>query len=173
MCPTLRPVAGPVKESKTTKEAKAEKLIVKNRRASFDYALEDSFEGGLALLGSEVKSLRAGKCEIVDAFAAIEGGDVWLKQLRIPPLPEAAAYPHDPKRPRRVLLHRSEIERIDKSLSREGFTLVPVRLYFRGGKVKVELALGKGKKTFDKRHDIAKKTADREARIAISRRSDR
>ena len=144
-------------------------LIVKNRRASFDYELGDNFEGGLALLGSEVKSMRAGKVEMVDAYAQVENGSVWLKQLTIAPWESAHSFPHDPRRPRRVLLHKHEIQRIHRALGRDGLTCVPTRLYFRGGKVKIEIALAKGKRTVDKRHSIATKTADREAEAAMRR----
>jgi SsrA-binding protein len=121
------------------------------------------------LVGSEVKSLRAGKVDIVDAFASVDKGEVWLKQLNIAPFEQARSFPHETRRPRKVLLHAQEIAQIEKALSREGLTLIPVRLYFKGGRAKVELALAKGKKNFDKREDIARKTADREARAAIGR----
>lgn len=146
-----------------------EKLIVKNRRAPFDYEIEDSYEAGLVLVGSEVKSLRDGKVDIVDAFASLDNGEVWLKQLRIAPCEYARAFPHEPLRPRKVLLHKSEIEKMQKALSRQGYTLIPLRLYFKDGRVKVELGLGRGKKTYDKRAEIATKTADREAKAAIGR----
>jgi SsrA-binding protein len=146
-----------------------EKLIVKNRRAFFDYAIEDKYEGGLALLGSEVKSMRAGKVDIVDAYAAVEGGEVWLKQMYIAPFEQASAFPHEPRRARKVLLHRHEIDKMDGALKRGGCTVIPLRLYFKNGRVKVELALAVGKKKEDKRADIAKKTAEKEARAAMGR----
>lgn len=146
-----------------------DKIVVTNRRATFDYAIEERFEGGLVLVGSEVKSMRAGKVEIVDAFATVERGELWLKQLYIAPFEMASAFPHDPRRARKVLVHANEIVRIDRAVAREGMTLVPLRLYFRRGRVKVELGLAKGKKTHDKRADIAKKTAEREARAAMGR----
>jgi SsrA-binding protein len=116
-----------------------------------------------------VKSLRAGKVDLSEGFATVENGEVWLKQMTIAPFQFAHAFPHDPRRPRKVLLHASEIERIQKALARKGLTLVPLSLFFKNGRVKVELSLGRGKKTVDKRHDLAKKTADREARAAIGR----
>jgi SsrA-binding protein len=154
-----------------SKPAKAdgETLIVKNRRALFDYAIEDKLEAGIALVGSEVKSMRVGKVDLVDAYASVDGGEAWLKQLYIAPYPGASAFPHEPRRPRKLLLHAHEIDRIAKALAREGLTLVPLRLYFKNGRVKVELAIAKGKKLHDKRGDIAKKTAEREARAAIGR----
>ncbi len=149
--------------------AKSEKLITKNRRATFDYTIDEVYEGGLVLVGSEVKSMRAGKVELVDAYASVDRGEMWLKQMYVAPFEQAKAFPHEPRRARKVLLHEHEIRRIDQALSREGFTLVPLRLYFSKGRVKVELGLGKGKKVHDKRADIAKKTADREAKAAIGR----
>ncbi len=163
-------MGAPAKTAKPTQSSDViEKVIVTNRRATFDYAIEEKLEGGLVLVGSEVKSLRNGKVELVDAFATVENGELWLKQMYIAPFEMANAFPHDPRRPRKVLVHASEIARIDKAVSREGMTLVPLRLYFKRGKVKVELGLAKGKKVHDKRADIARKTADREARAVMGR----
>ncbi len=155
--------------SKAVTAKSDEKLIVKNRRATFDFSVEDRFEGGLVLVGSEVKSLRAGKVDLVDSFASVDHGEMWLKQLYVAPFEQAKAFPHEPRRARKVLLHAAEIEQIDKAISRGGYTLIPLRLYFKQGRVKVELGLAKGKKTHDKRHDIATKTAERETRAAIGR----
>jgi len=154
---------------KTATDDPIDKIIVHNRRATFDYIIEDKFECGLVLVGSEVKSMRAGKVELVDAYAAIEKGELWLKQMYIAPFEQAAAFPHEPRRARKVLVRQSEISRIDRAISRDGMTLVPLRLYFKRGRVKVELGLAKGKKTHDKRADIKAKTADREARAAMGR----
>ncbi|MBV9945618.1 MAG: SsrA-binding protein SmpB [Myxococcales bacterium] len=143
-----------------------EPLIAKNRRAFFDYDIADRYEAGVVLAGSEVKSMRAGKVDVTDAYVAVEGGEAWLKQLYVAPFEQAKAFPHEPRRARKLLLHGSEIEAIGKSLGREGFTAVPLRLYFKAGRVKVEIGLGKGKKTYDKRADIAKRDAEREARAA-------
>jgi SsrA-binding protein len=147
-----------------------EKLIVKNRRATFDYAVEEEYEGGLVLVGSEVKSMRAGKVDVVDAFAAVEGGEMWLKQLYVAPFEQAKAFPHEPRRARKVLLHKREIDEIDKAVARGGYTVIPLRLYFKRGRVKVLVGLAKGKKVHDKRAEIAKKTDERETRAAIARR---
>ncbi len=152
-----------------SKKSEGETLIVKNRRASFDYEIESSYEGGLVLVGSEVKSLRAGRVDVVDSFASVDNGELWLKQLTIAPFEAAKSFPHEPRRPRKVLLHASEIERIRKSLARDGLTLIPLRLYWKHGRVKVELGLGRGKKNYDKRADLTKKTADKEARSAMAR----
>ena len=153
-----------------SKRDEGEKLIVKNRRAFFDYTIEEQYEGGLVLVGSEVKSMRAGKVDIVDAFASVDRDEMWLKQLYVAPFEQAKAFPHEPRRSRKVLLHKREIAAIDKAVARGGYTLVPLRLYFKGGHIKVELGLAKGKKTHDKRADIARKTDERETRAAIDRR---
>lgn len=145
------------------------KVLVHNRRATHDYAIDERFEGGLVLVGSEVKSIRDGKVEMVDAYASVDRGELWLKQMYVAPFEQASAFPHDPRRARKVLVHKSEIAKIERALTRDGFTLVPIRLYLKRGRVKVELGLGKGKKLHDKRADIAKKTAEREARAAIGR----
>lgn len=146
-----------------------EKVIVTNRRATFDYEVEERLEGGLVLVGGEVKSMRAGKVELVDAFATVERGELWLKQMYIAPFEQASAFPHDPRRSRKVLVHASEIAKVERAIARAGYTLVPLRLYFRRGRVKVELGLARGKKTHDKRAHIAEKTAEREARAAMGR----
>ncbi len=152
----------------TEKKSDGEKLIVKNRRAFFDYGVTERYEGGLVLVGSEVKSMRAGRVDMVDSYASEERGEVWLKQLYVAPF-EQAMFPHDPRRSRKVLLHVREIEQIKKAIQRGGYTVIPLRLYFKRGRVKVELGIAKGKTKGDKRADIAKKTADREARDAIGR----
>jgi SsrA-binding protein len=146
-----------------------QRIVVTNRRATFDYAVEEKFEGGLVLLGSEVKSVRAGKVEMVDAYATVERDELWLKQLYIAPFEQAKAFPHEPRRSRKVLVHGNEIAKIERAIMRDGYTLVPLRLYFRRGHVKVELGLAKGKKSHDKRADIKAKTADREAKAAMGR----
>src|SRR6478609_8039296 len=130
---------------------------------------DDAIEKVIVLNRSEVKSMRAGKVELVDAYAAVEHGELWLKQMYIAPFEMAKAFPHDPRRARKVLVKASEIARIDRAVSREGMTLIPLRLYFRRGRVKVELGLAKGKKTHDKRADIAAKTAEREAKAVMGR----
>jgi SsrA-binding protein len=160
-------MGAPAKKSGT--DSAIEKIIVQNRRATFDYTIDDKFEGGLVLVGSEVKSMRAGKVELVDAYATVENGELWLKQMYVAPFEQARAFPHEPRRSRKVLVHKSEIARIDRAVSREGMTLVPLRLYFKSGHVKVELGLAKGKKSHDKRADIKAKTADREAKEAMGR----
>jgi SsrA-binding protein len=147
--------------------AKDEKLIVKNRRATFDYDIEERFEAGMVLTGSEVKSMRAGKVDVVDAYVQVDRGEAWLKQLFVAPFEQASAFPHEPRRARKLLLHAREIESLHQALGRGGYTVVPTRLYFKEGRVKVEIGVGKGKKHYDKRADIAKRDADREARVAV------
>jgi SsrA-binding protein len=142
-------------------------LIVKNRRAFFDYDIEERYEAGLALVGSEVKSMRAGKVDVSDAYVSVEGGQAWLKQMFVAPFEQASAFPHEPRRARKLLLHAREIGEIHQALARGGYTAVPIRLYFKGGRVKVEIGVGKGKKTYDKRAHIAKRDAEREARAAV------
>lgn len=152
-----------------SEKAGSEKLIVKNRRATFDYAIDDKYEGGLVLLGSEVKSMRDGKVDLVDSYASVDGGECWLKQMYIAPFEGARAFPHEPRRARKVLLHRHEVDQMADLIARGGFTVIPLRLYFKDGRVKVELGVAKGKKTHDKRQEIAQKTAKREAQAAIGR----
>jgi SsrA-binding protein len=147
-------------------ERERDPVIAKNRRAFFDYDIEERYEAGCSLVGSEVKSMRAGKVDVSDAYVAIERGEAWLKQMFVAPLGQAAAFPHEPRRARKLLLHAREIQEIDRALARGGHTAVPLRLYFKGGRVKIEIGVGKGKKTFDKRAQIAKRDAEREARVA-------
>jgi SsrA-binding protein len=154
------------------KERNGEKLIARNKRASFDYALGERFEAGLVLIGSEVKMLRHGSAELTDAWCAIEQGEAFLKGVNIPVLP-GAAFGHEAKRSRKLLLHAQEIDALRRGVERDGMTIVATRLYFREGRVKVEVALAKGKKTVDKRESLKEKDAEREARAAIDRaRSD-
>jgi len=145
-------------------KVEAEKLIVKNRRATFDYDIKDRYEAGVSLVGSEVKSMRAGKVDVTDAYVAIERGQAWLRQLFVAPFEQASAFPHETRRSRKLLLHAREIAEIHQALAREGATAVPLKLYFKDGRVKVEIGVGRGKKSFDKRADIAKKDAERETR---------
>lgn len=143
----------------------AEKLIVDNRRARHEYHLSDRVEAGLVLAGTEVKSLRAGEATLQRAYAEVRDGEAWLVGLHIPEYVEGNRANHDPDRPRKLLLHRREIDRLSAAVAEKGFTLVPTRLYFRDGRVKVELALARGKELRDKRRDVA----DRDARRQIER----
>ena len=150
------------------KEKPGEKLIAKNRRASFEYELGDKYEGGLVLLGSEVKMLRDGKADLGDSWCAIENGEAILKGVNIPEMP-GAAFGHEAKRPRKLLLHKAEIEQIQRALTRDGMTVAATRLYFKDGRVKVELAVARGKKAADKRESVKEREAEREARAAMAR----
>jgi SsrA-binding protein len=139
-----------------------EKLIVENRRARHEYHLSDRFEAGLVLQGTEVKSLRGGQATLQQAYAEVRDDEGWLLGLHIPEYVEGNRANHDPDRPRKLLLHRKELERLAASVAEKGFTVVPTKLYFKGGKVKVELALAKGKELRDKRRDIASRDAKRQ-----------
>lgn len=139
-----------------------EKLIVDNRRARHDYHLTDRVEAGLVLVGTEVKVLRDGKATLQQAYAEIKNGEAWLVGLHVPEYGHGNRANHEPDRPRKLLLHRRELERMEASVQQKGFTLVPTKLYFKDGRVKVEIALAKGKDVRDKRRDIAAREARRD-----------
>jgi SsrA-binding protein len=146
---------------------KGRKVIASNRKARHDYAIIDTYECGVVLVGTEVKSLRAGKASLADAFASVEGGEVWLRNLHIAEYALGTWTNHVPRRSRKLLLHREQIARLVGKTREGGLTLVPLSLYFSDGKVKVELALARGKRTHDKRQDLARRDAEREiARVA-------
>jgi SsrA-binding protein len=147
------------------------KMIAQNRKARHDYSIEDVFEAGLVLTGTEVKSLREGRASLVDGFATIDDGEVFLHGVHIPEYTQGSWTNHEPRRVRKLLLHRSEIGRLIGKTKESGLTLVPLVLYFRGGRVKVEIALARGKHTYDKRQDLAKRDADREVQRALGRRN--
>ncbi|MEV6321261.1 SsrA-binding protein SmpB [Nocardia sp. NPDC051787] len=149
---------------------KGRKVIATNRRARHNYTILDIYEAGIALVGTEVKSLRESKASLVDAFATVDNGEVWLRGLHIPEFSHGTWTNHSPRRVRKLLLHKREIERL-VGKSREGNqTLVPLSMYFSDGKVKVELALAKGKQDYDKRQDLARRTAEREVTRELGRR---
>ncbi|MPY83995.1 MAG: SsrA-binding protein SmpB [Actinophytocola sp.] len=145
------------------------KVIVSNRRARHDYSIMDTYEAGIVLVGTEVKSLRAGRASLADAFAYVEGGEVWLRGLHIPEYAMGTWTNHEPRRRRKLLLHKQEIEKLIGKTKEAGLSLVPLSLYFSDGKVKVELALAKGKRIHDKRRDIATRDARREILRAVGR----
>ena len=145
------------------------KLIAQNRKARHDYAILDTYEAGIALQGTEVKSLRQGRASLVDAFATIDDGEVWLRALHIPEYAHGTWTNHEPRRTRKLLLHKDEIERLIGKTREGGLTLVPLSLYFSDGKVKCEIALARGKKSYDKRADLAKRDAQREIQRAYGR----
>ena len=146
-----------------------EKVIASNRRARHEYHIEEALEAGLALTGTEVKSLRSGRASLTEAYARVERGEVWLHHLHIPPYDAGNIFNHDPLRRRKLLLHRQQIRRLEGKASQKGYTLVPLRLYFSRGKVKVEIALARGKKVFDKREAIGAREAGREMQRAVKR----
>lgn len=139
------------------------KLIANNKKAYHDYFIDDTYEAGISLAGTEVKSLRMGKCSIKEAFVRIEDGEVIVYGMHISPYEKGNIFNKDPLRPRKLLLHRAEINRLTGKIKEKGMTIVPLRVYFKGSLVKVEIGLARGKKLYDKRQDIAKKDQKREA----------
>ena len=146
------------------------KVIARNRRARHEYHIEDVFEAGLVLTGTEVKSLRAGRASLADGFAQISDHEVWLHNVHIPEYIRGTWTNHEPRRTRKLLMHRKEIDKLGAETAERGLTLVPLSLYFKDGKAKVELALARGKRTYDKRQDLAKRDAAREMDRALKRR---
>lgn len=142
------------------------KTIARNRRARHDYSIEDTVEAGIALIGTEVKSLRLGRVNLSDSYAEVVGGEVFLQNLHISQYEPASRFNHDPLRPRRLLLHKREIRKLGAKVAERGYTLIPLSLYFRDGRAKVELALARGKKTYDKRDALR----DRDVRRDMDRR---
>jgi SsrA-binding protein len=147
------------------------KLIAQNRKARHDYTIEDTYEAGLVLVGTEVKSLRAGRASLVDGYALVEDGEIWLRGVNIPVYNEGSWTNHEPTRPRKLLLNRTEINKISGKLKESGLTLIPLSIYFLDGRAKVELALARGRKAYDKRQAIAEREATREVARAVGRRS--
>ncbi|WP_067566355.1 SsrA-binding protein SmpB [Nocardia sp. NBC_01503] len=149
---------------------KGRKVIASNRKARHNYAIIDTYEAGIALVGTEVKSLREGKASLVDAYATIDDGEVWLRGLHVPEFSHGTWTNHAPRRTRKLLLHRREIDKLVGKTKESSLTLVPLSMYFSDGKVKVELALARGKQDYDKRQDLAKRDAEREVTREIGRR---
>jgi SsrA-binding protein len=144
--------------------------IADNRKALHDYHVLDTFEAGIALLGTEVKGIREGRANLRDSFARVEQGEVWLYNVHINPYSHRGYVDHDPKRRRKLLLHREEIRKLIGKTTEKGLTLVPLRLYFKQGRIKVALALAKGKQAHDKRETIRRREIDRETRAAVKAR---
>lgn len=140
----------------------AVKLVANNKKAYHDYFIEDKYEAGIELYGTEVKSIRMGKCSIKESFIRIEKGQVYIYGMHISPYEKGNIFNKDPLRVRRLLMHKTEIRRLESKLAEKGLTLVPLQVYFKGSLVKVEVGLARGKKLYDKRQDIAKKDARRE-----------
>jgi SsrA-binding protein len=146
------------------------KLVAQNKKARHDYHLEDTFEAGLVLVGTEVKSLRMGRASLVDGFVDIEDHEAWLHGVHIPEYTQGTWTNHSARRKRKLLLNRVEIDKIERKVSEKGFTIIPTALYFKDGRAKVEISLAKGKKSWDKRHALAERQADREKEQDIGRR---
>ncbi|MHB2023489.1 MAG: SsrA-binding protein SmpB [Mycobacteriales bacterium] len=151
------------------RETDGKQVVARNRRARHDYAIEDVFEAGLVLTGTEVKSLRAGRASLVDAFAAVRDGEAWLENAHIPEYTQGSWTNHEPRRRRKLLLHRAEIARLVGKTREGGLTLVPLSLYFREGRVKVEIALARGRRAYDKRAALAERQANREVARSLGR----
>jgi SsrA-binding protein len=151
------------------KKTNGDKVVARNRRASFDYELGDRYEAGLVLVGTEVKMLRMGTADLTDTWCSVERGEAFLNGMKIPML-EGAAFGHaSEKRARKLLLHGREIEELERAIQRDGMTAVATQLYFKDGRAKVEIALARGKKRADKRETIKERDAERETRAAIAR----
>ena len=148
---------------------RGQKVIASNRKARHDWSILDTFEAGIQLVGTEVKSLRMGRASLVDAFAQVDDGEIWLHALHIPEYVAGTWTNHEVRRKRKLLLHKSEIERLIGKTKESGLSLVPLQMYFKDGYVKIELALAKGKKSYDKRQDLAKRDANREIAKAHGR----
>ena len=153
-----------------TEREQAQKIIADNRKAHHDYHLLETFEAGVALVGTEVKSIREGGANLRDSFARIEAGEVWIYNVHISPYRNRGYADHDPTRKRKLLLHRREIRKLIGKTVEKGMTLVPVRLYYKNGRVKVAVSLAKGKKDYDKRETIKRRETERETRAAVKSR---
>jgi SsrA-binding protein len=146
------------------------KVVAQNKKARHDYYLEDTFEAGLVLVGTEVKSLRMGRASLVDGFVDIEDHEAWLHGVHIPEYTQGTWTNHSARRKRKLLLNRVEIDKIERKVNEKGFTIIPTALYFKDGRAKVEISLAKGKKSWDKRHALAERQADREKEQDVGRR---
>ncbi len=148
------------------------KTVATNRKAYHDYFIEETFEAGIALTGTEIKSVRAGRVNLRDSFAQIKDGELWLQNAHISPYEHGNRANHDPKRPRKLLMHKKEILRLQSKAQERGYTIVPLRMYVKARRAKVEIALAKGKKLYDKREAIAKRDTDRALRRALKGREE-
>lgn len=148
-----------------------QKILADNRKARHDYFLEESFEAGVQLTGTEVKSLRLGRAQIKDSFVRIENGEAIVYNMHISAYEQGNRFNHDPLRPRKLLLHKKELDRLYGKTREKGYTIVPVKIYLKGGWIKIEISLAKGKKSFDKRETIAKRDADRKIAQALRERN--
>ena len=146
------------------------KIVATNRKASFEYFLMEKFEAGLALQGSEIKSIRAGQISLVEAYIKVDGKNAWLVEAHVAPYEQANRNNHDPKRPRHLLLHKKEIKKLWDAIRQKGVTIIPTRVYLKGGRAKLEIAIARGKKLYDKRAAIAKRETEREMERQVSSR---
>src|SRR5271157_2673614 len=167
--PTHQVRPNPEKQPRRDPTAKGERDAAVNRAASHNYHLQDRFEAGIALHGTEVKSIRSGRANLKDAYGLVKDGELWLLNAHIGVYEHGNIFNHEPLRTRKLLVHRSELNKLIGKTQQKGLTLIPTRMYFRNGKAKVEMALAKGKQTWDKRETERRKTADKEAREAIAR----
>jgi SsrA-binding protein len=149
------------------------KIIARNRKASHDYFLEDRFEAGLVLKGTEIKSIRSGQVSLKEAHVVVNGEEAWIVDMHVAPYEAASKYNHEPKRKRKLLLHKREIERLYGQIRQKGYTVIPTQLYLKRGLAKVEIALARGKRKYDKRRELAEKAAQRDVERALSRRGRR
>lgn len=157
-------------ENRVTIAAMDVKVVATNRKARFEYFLLEHYEAGLALQGSEIKSIRAGQVSLAEAYVRVEGRQAWLMEAHIAPYIQANRYNHEPKRPRRLLLHSKEIRELWDAVRQKGVTIVPTRVYLKEGRAKLEIAIAKGKKLYDKREVIARREAEREIERQMQRR---
>lgn len=146
------------------------KVVATNRKAKFEYFLLEEFEAGLSLQGSEIKSIRAGQISLAEAYIKVDGSNAWLVEAHVAPYEQANRNNHDPKRPRRLLLHKKEIKKLWEAIRQKGVTIIPTRIYLKGGRAKLEIAIARGKKLYDKRAAIAKRETDREIERQIRTR---
>lgn len=146
------------------------KVVATNRKARFEYFLLETFEAGIALRGSEIKSVRAGQISLAEAYVKVDGKEAWLIDAHIAPYEQASVFNHEPRRPRRLLLHKNEIKGLWDTVRQKGVTVIPIRVYLKQGRAKVEIAVAKGKKLYDKRADIARKDTEREVQRQLRER---
>jgi SsrA-binding protein len=150
---------------------RGQKVVATNRRARHDYTIEDTFEAGLVLTGTEVKSLRLGRASLVDGYAFVDGGEAWLDAVHIPEYADGTWNNHAPRRKRKLLLHKAQILKIENKVKQGGYTIIPLSIYFNEGRAKVEIAVAKGKREYDKRQALRERQDQREAQRAMSSRS--
>jgi SsrA-binding protein len=146
------------------------KVVATNRRARHEYFILDTYEAGIALQGSEIKSIRAGHISLAEAYIQVDGEQAWLVEAHVAPYEQASHYNHEPRRPRKLLLHKSEIRTIWDDVRKKGVTVIPLQVYLKNGRAKVEIAVARGKKLYDKRQDIARREAERELQRSLRRR---